>query len=317
MPRSRRIKPTHLETVVYHCISRTVNKEFLWGELAKEMFIRQMWKVADFCGVQILSYCIMSNHFHILAQVRKEASAHLSNEELLDRVVALYTNEKDQRMVAYFQASLLGSDSVIQDRIRKQLLSRMDDVSQFMKLLKQRYSIWFNHQHHRIGTHWCERFRSVVVENQPSALLAVAAYITLNPVRAGICQDPAQYRHGCLAAAIAGRQQARQAIASLMGLPFAQTPVRQFQELIRSILRGEKRPSPAPECPPKHSWAAQSDAQLLLQKSKQFTSGLVLGNSHFLQKMIDLGQIMRTRQTQIYPLTELSNLACFRKTHSV
>ncbi len=313
MPRKRRLKPDHLNIVIYHCISRTVNKEFLWGESAKEMFVQQMWKVAYFCGVQILSYCIMSNHFHILVQVRKNASAQLSQEELMDRVIRLYTNEKDQALVAYLRACLLGSDSEAQTRIRKQLLARMDDVSQFMKILKQRYSIWFNRQHRRIGTHWCERFRSLVVENQPKALLTVAAYILFNPVRAGICKNPAEYRYSCLAAAKSGRAQAIQAINALMGFSAGQTALERLQEFLRPNLSGENEPASVSENPQNCFSPGRARTCHLLQKASQLTSGMVLGSSQFLQKMIDLGQILRTRQTQIHALAEQNDLVCFRK----
>jgi hypothetical protein len=34
------------------------------------------------------------------------------------------------------------------------LLARMADVSEFMKTLKQRFSVWFNKSHGRYGTLW-------------------------------------------------------------------------------------------------------------------------------------------------------------------
>ncbi len=83
----------------------------------------------------------------------------------------------------------------------------MDDVSAFMKLLKQRFSIWYNRSHGRGGTHWCERFQSVLVEDTPHALRLVAAYIALNPVRAGLCRDPKDYRFSSYAEALGDKAQ--------------------------------------------------------------------------------------------------------------
>ncbi|MCC5841599.1 MAG: hypothetical protein JJT96_15905, partial [Opitutales bacterium] len=45
-----------------------------------------------------------------------------------------------------------------------------------------------------VGTLWEGRFRSVLVENTRVAVRAVAAYIDLNPVRAGVVDDPKDYR---------------------------------------------------------------------------------------------------------------------------
>ncbi|MGY8697004.1 MAG: transposase, partial [Verrucomicrobiia bacterium] len=71
----------------------------------------------------------------------------------------------------------------------------MGDVSLFMKELKQRFSIWYNKSHRRQGTLWGERFKSVLVQDDPFALMTIAAYIDLNPVRAGIVSDPVEYRY--------------------------------------------------------------------------------------------------------------------------
>ncbi len=51
------------------------------------------------------------------------------------------------------------------------LLARMHDLSEFMKTLKQRFSIWYNRNHdNRLGTLWMDRFKSVLVEEgQPFA----------------------------------------------------------------------------------------------------------------------------------------------------
>ena len=52
------------------------------------------------------------------------------------------------------------------------------------------------------------------------ALAAVAAYIDLNPVRAGLCADPKDYRYCGYAGALAkGSLLARQAIRTILGQP--------------------------------------------------------------------------------------------------
>ena len=58
--------------------------------------------------------------------------------------------------------------------VRQGLLERMGDVSVFAQELKQRFSLWFNRHHERFGTLWAERFKSVIVEDQPSSLVGSA-----------------------------------------------------------------------------------------------------------------------------------------------
>src|SRR5262249_14352894 len=67
------------------------------------------------------------------------------------------------------------------------------DLSRLMQALGRRYVRWFNDRHRRTGTLWEGRFRSTVVESE-RYLLACMRYIELNPVRAALASDPAEYR---------------------------------------------------------------------------------------------------------------------------
>jgi len=61
----------------------------------------------------------------------------------------------------------------------------------------------------RKGTLWKERFKSVLVEGDEKALMTVAAYIDLNPVRAGMVERVEDYRRCGDASAVAGNRWAR------------------------------------------------------------------------------------------------------------
>jgi hypothetical protein len=197
-------------------MTRVVNKERLFDDTAREILRRQLWLVAEYCGVEVLTYAILSNHFHVLTRVPRRET--LSDTELLRRYQLLYP--KPTR----YQAARL---SVIQSQLatngpeavawRRRQLALMGDVSQFMKLLKQRFSIWFNKSHGRIGTLWCERFKSVLVECKGEALRVVAAYIDLNLVRAGLAADPKDGRFCGYAEAVAGSERARRGIMVVTG----------------------------------------------------------------------------------------------------
>jgi hypothetical protein len=92
----------------------------------------------------------------------------------------------------------------------------MWSLSNFMKSLKQRFSSFYNRGHERTGTLWEERYRSIIVEGEEKALLTMALYIDLNPIRAGLVTDPADYRFCGYAEAIGGGQAARAGLASLV-----------------------------------------------------------------------------------------------------
>jgi len=88
-------------------------------------------------------------------------------------------------------------------RIHKRFTYRMHDLSEFMKTLMQRFTQWFNRTHKRSGNLWEEAFKSVIVEDGVAAR-TMAAYIDLNPVRAGMVKDPADYRWSSYGEAIGG-----------------------------------------------------------------------------------------------------------------
>jgi hypothetical protein len=81
----------------------------------------------------------------------------------------------------------------------------MYDISIFNKELKGGFAQGYNRRHQRYGVLWAERFKSVLLEGG-RAVKAISAYIELNPVRAGLCEDPKEYRGISLAAAEAEDQ---------------------------------------------------------------------------------------------------------------
>jgi putative transposase len=75
------------------------------------------------------------------------------------------------------------------------LLLSADDItgpSVLMRRLGQHYVQYFNRRHQRTGTLWEGRFRSCVVDHD-HYFLVCQRYIELNPVRAGMVQDPGGY----------------------------------------------------------------------------------------------------------------------------
>jgi len=197
---------------VYHCMTRTVNGEMLFKTREKEMLRKMLWQVADFSGVEILTYCIMSNHFHVLVRVPEKGK--LSDTELMRRYKVLYPKPtKYQTASTKIMEEQLQANGEEAEKIRVKLLARMSDVSEFMKTVKQRFSVWFNRSHQRYGTLWADRFKSVLVEGSGNPLQTMAAYIDLNPVRAAIVEDPKDYRFCGYAEAVAGEKVAQRGLA--------------------------------------------------------------------------------------------------------
>ena len=127
----------------------------------------------------------------------------ISDEELLKRLLATNT----EAYVAVVAKELADARKEKRDEwvaeIHARFTYRMHNLSEFMKTLLQRFTRWFNRIHKRSGTLWEERYKSVIVESGIAAR-TMAAYIDLNPVRAGMVADPAAYRWSSYGEAVGG-----------------------------------------------------------------------------------------------------------------
>jgi putative transposase len=70
--------------------------------------------------------------------------------------------------------------------------SSEEGVPQLMQALGRSYVRYFNNRHGRTGTLWEGRYKSTLIQAE-RYLLACMVYIDLNPVRAGLVSDPADY----------------------------------------------------------------------------------------------------------------------------
>ena len=210
--RQARIKVDAEESAaVYHCMTRTVNGEHLLDEVAKEVLRKQLWQVADYCGLEIITYAIMSNHFHVLVRVPLKSA--LSDAELIRRYRVLYPKPTKYQTARFeVMESLLKKNHPEAQPWRDKHLVMMGDLSPFMQLVKQRFSVWYNRSHQRYGTLWAERFKSVLVEGKSGVLRTMAAYIDLNPVRADLVNDPKDYRFCGYGEAMGGNKTAQRGL---------------------------------------------------------------------------------------------------------
>jgi len=174
----------------YHVINRVHGHEFLFQAETSAKFVEILRKVEVFCGVRVLTYCVMSNHFHLLVHVPERVE--VDDKELLRRYEQLSPGLSCRQFMERWERCVERNDEAGLMTLRARLRARMYDLSMFMKELKQRYTQWYNWKYDRQGkgTFWTDRFKSVLVEGGWKALATVAAYIDLNPVRAGMVTDP-------------------------------------------------------------------------------------------------------------------------------
>jgi putative transposase len=178
------------EVGYYHCLSRVVERRFILEEVEKEHFVALMRECEAFCEVAVLTYCVMSNHFHILVEVPRRPEKLPGAEEMVAKLRRLSGHQNvgavEQRCQMYREAKDEAGEAAYLGGFH----ARMWDVSGFMKLLKQRFTQWYNGR---------------------------TGYIDLNPVRAGMVRDPKDYRWSGYGEAMAGRRRAQEGLRKVAG----------------------------------------------------------------------------------------------------
>jgi REP element-mobilizing transposase RayT len=166
------------ETAVYHVMSRTALDGFPLGDIEKDFMMDLFKRYSTLYFVEILGFCLMGNHFHIL--LRMFPDHKFTDEDIKKRFVGFY-----------------GDERVFADGLIPSLREKLSNLSEFVREIKVGFARYYNRRHHRRGYFWGDRFKSVIVENGET-LINCIAYIDLNPLRAGIVVRPEEYRWNSL-----------------------------------------------------------------------------------------------------------------------
>ncbi|MDD2597876.1 MAG: transposase [Kiritimatiellae bacterium] len=238
----------------------------------------------------------MDNHFHILLHVPEVQP--VDDDEVKWRVRMLYGKEKYDQFEKQWQAWIeQGQES----RIKEQLdayRARMYDLSEFMKTFKQRFTVFYNANSKHEGPAWWGRYKSVLIEESTDALQPVAAYIDLNPVRAGKANDPKDYRWSGYGEAVANIRESRKNLCKL----FVDRDISEDQVLseYRKILylQGEVQTNPLTGVVTKAGLSSaavqkvvENDGKLSLCevlrcKVRYFSDGGVIGSADFVKEVL-------------------------------
>ena len=296
-----------LESYCYHVMSRTCGGEIFWDDVEKEALRRVIWRMAEFTGVKVVTYCVMGNHFHLLAEVPHRETwlqrfeGPQGEARLLEHLRILYS----RTYVGLLRDEIAdlrkrGLEVLVQQKLEA-IKKRFCDLSLFVKEVKERFSRWFNKRRGRRGTLWMDRFKSVLVEGKGEALRTMAAYIDLNPVRAGLVKDPKDYRWCGYAEALCGSRRAQRGLCKAMGKPVDGWQSAGAAEAYRCILYADGREvrDAQNEKVVKRGVSTESARTVLAERGKlsaaelvrlrvrYFSDGAILGSKAFVEGIFE------------------------------
>ena len=223
MTRPRNTQVCIETTPYYHVVSRCVRRSFLCGvdrSSGRNYEHRRPWIedririLSSIFSVDICSFAVMSNHYHIVLKLCPDQAESWSAHEVLTRWTSIHNGPTlvrkyiDDQNLSPIELKTV-SDFV--DEYRK----RLADLSWFMKSLNEPIARQANKEDECTGHFWESRFKSQALLSE-EALLSAMCYVDLNPVRAGIASTPESSDYTSIQERIKPKFDAEKAVAEQM-----------------------------------------------------------------------------------------------------
>ena len=202
MPRPRNTLISLEATPYYHCVSRCVRRAFLCGKDHNNGFNfehRRGWieerllELATIFAIDIATYAVMSNHYHVILYVDTAHARSWSDREVAERWHRLFKGSLLSQRYYHDEVLTAAEDKVLAKEIaswRQRLMS----ISWFMRCLNEPIARAANLEDNVTGRFWEGRFKSQALLDE-KALAACMAYVDLNPIRANMAISPETSSH--------------------------------------------------------------------------------------------------------------------------
>ena len=184
------------EVAIVHVMNRVVRRCFLLGndpvtgnnyDHRKIWIEEQLQRLAACFGIDLLCFAILSNHFHLILRSRPDVVTTWDDTEVARRWLMLCPVRKNDDGFAEepneAELNVVRNDPQKLETIRL----RLSDIAWWMRLLCQNIAVRANHEDREAGKFWQSRYRAVRLLDE-QAILACAAYVDLNPIRAAMAE---------------------------------------------------------------------------------------------------------------------------------
>lgn len=192
------------EVAIVHVMNRVVRRCFLMGDdplTGKNYDHRKLWmeseleRLAAGFAIDLLTFTILDNHFHLALRSRPDVVNSWDDTEVARRWLMICPKRKHRDGTPKEPSEKeLNSIRKDPDKLRE-IRTRLSDISWWMRLLCQRVAQQANAEEEETpGKFWQNRFKAVRLLDE-AALLACAAYVDLNPIRAAMAETIEESQH--------------------------------------------------------------------------------------------------------------------------
>ncbi len=237
----------------HHIVNRIAHRVFFLRDEERNDFIAMLRRVAEFSGIKLVGWCIMTNHFHLLTFLPERVD--VDEAEVIRRFGILRGRSAAKALISQFAElrakdaaqptqtePTLGEGEAKVQSILERLRKRMYDIGSFMKTLKQWFTEEYNRRTSHVGTLWESTYIDRAVPSRKENLSKVLAYIFLNPIRAGTCSNFDEYEWSSLHAAVRGDRTAIDGLRLVYGDEIdVPSMIEAVHARMDSVLEQEKR----------------------------------------------------------------------------
>ena len=189
------IDPAEIQIV--HCMHRCVRQALLCGndpysgkcyEHRRQWIRERLEFLASVFGIDCLTYSVMSNHLHLVLRSRPDVVATWTDRDVAQRWVRLFP--KRRRTDQPSDPTEAQINTILnQPELLAEIRRRLSDISWWMRCTAENIARRCNREDECKGHFWESRYKAQVLLDE-AGLLACAAYVDLNPIRAAIAETP-------------------------------------------------------------------------------------------------------------------------------
>ena len=202
MTRPRKQQISLDATPYYHCVSRCVRRAFLCGtdtfsgrsyEHRRLQIQNDVLRLASIFFIDVAAFAVMSNHYHLVLHVDREACLKATPKSIAIRWHQLFAGKEVSKK--FIDGEFIESHEHEQlNTWLDQWRGRLHNISWFMKVLNEKIARAANKEDECTGHFWESRYKSQALLDE-KAVLSAMTYVDLNPIRAAMATTPETSDH--------------------------------------------------------------------------------------------------------------------------
>jgi len=193
---------------VHHILNRIAHKVYFLGDDERNDFVEIMRRAAEYCGLRLLAWCVMTNHFHLMVYL--PAPVKIDENEVLRRygvLKGMAARSRIEMQISDWRREGEEGERKVGEWLESQK-RRMYDIGEYMKIVKQWFTEEYNRRNSHVGTLWESEYLDRPVKMTVKEMSRRMGYIHLNPIRAAAASTYDEYAWSSFSAFVRGDERA-------------------------------------------------------------------------------------------------------------